>query len=75
VFDCLPYVLQDLDLLSYSKLVCALLDVPVYDNVIESLHVLFSLLLEFKQNPFFRDHLMATGTSSSRPHSSVRGGS
>jgi intraflagellar transport protein 46 len=62
-------------LLSYSKLVCALLDVPVYDNVIESLHVLFSLLLEFKQNPFFRDHLMATGTSSSRPESSVRGGS
>lgn len=48
---------QDLDVLSYSKLVCALLDVPVYDNVVESLHLLFSLFLEFKQNPFFRAHV------------------
>ncbi|WIA20887.1 hypothetical protein OEZ85_005233 [Tetradesmus obliquus] len=71
----LPTTDLDLDLLSYSKLVCALLDVPVYDNVIESLHVLFSLLLEFKQNPFFRDHLMASSTSISRPESSVRGSS
>lgn len=46
-------LLQELDLLAYGKLVCALLDVPVYDNVIDSLHVVFSLFLAFKQNPFF----------------------
>eukprot|EP00879_Flechtneria_rotunda_P015501 GHRR01016211.1.p1 GENE.GHRR01016211.1~~GHRR01016211.1.p1 ORF type:complete len:224 (+),score=80.38 GHRR01016211.1:1292-1963(+) len=53
----LPTADLDLDLLSYSKLVCALTGVPVYDNVIESLHVLFTLFLEFKQNPFFRQQV------------------
>eukprot|EP00878_Enallax_costatus_P027639 GHUV01029776.1.p1 GENE.GHUV01029776.1~~GHUV01029776.1.p1 ORF type:complete len:254 (+),score=60.19 GHUV01029776.1:1292-2053(+) len=53
----LPTADLALDLLTYSKLVCALLDVPVYDNIIESLYVLFSLFLEFKQNPFFRAHM------------------
>lgn len=68
--------LQALDLLSYSKLVCALLDVPVYDNIIESLHVLFSLFLEFKQNPFFRAHMDVdqtdqAETAGSRPFSTA----
>lgn len=71
-----PSLPQELDLLSYSKLVCTLLDVPVYDNVIESLHLVFSLFLEFKQNPFFRahvdveqDHIDQGGLEGSRPFS------
>ncbi len=48
---------QELDLKTYAKLVCTLLDIPVYDNPIESLHVLFTLYLEFKNNPIFRQHM------------------
>ncbi len=40
------------------KIVCSVLDIPVYDNPIESLHVLFTLLLEFKNNPAFRSTQM-----------------
>lgn len=47
----------ELDLKTYSKVVCTLLDIPVYDNPIESLHVLFTLYLEFKNNPVFRQHM------------------
>ena len=46
--------MQDVDLQSFVKIVCSVLDIPVYDNPIESLHVLFTLLLEFKNNPAFR---------------------
>jgi len=35
--------LQDLDLKTYTKMLCGILDIPVHDNPIESLHVLFSL--------------------------------
>lgn len=35
-----------------------MLDIPVYDNPIESLHVLFTLLLEFKNNPAFKSSEM-----------------
>jgi len=58
---------QDIDLESYSKLVCALLDVPVYGNVLESLHVLFSLFLEFKANPWFNQAAAGRISSPSRP--------
>ncbi|MEW5306590.1 MAG: hypothetical protein WDW38_007898 [Sanguina aurantia] len=47
----------DLDLKTYSKMLCALLDIPVYENPVESLHVLFTLYLEFKNNPVFRQHM------------------
>jgi hypothetical protein len=53
--------LQDLDLKSFSKLVCSLLDIPIYDNPVESLHVLFSLYLEFKNNPVFGQQLQGGG--------------
>ena len=33
----------------------ALLDIPVYENPIESLHLLFSLYLDFRNNPHFQD--------------------
>ena len=35
-----------------ARVMCALLDVPVYGSITESLHVLFTLFLEFKNNPF-----------------------
>ena len=38
-------------------MLCGILDIPVYDNPIESLHVLFSLYLEFKSNPIFKQQL------------------
>ena len=54
----MPLSLQDLDLDTYSRLVCGLFDIPVYgDRVIESLHLLFTLFLEFKNNPFFKQHI------------------
>ena len=43
-----------MDLQSFVKVVCSVLDIPVYDNPIEALHVLFMLLLEFKHNPAFK---------------------
>lgn len=45
---------QELDIKTYARLVCTLLDIPVYDDPVESLHVLFTLYLEFKNNPIFR---------------------
>lgn len=47
-------LLQDVDLGSYVQIVCNVLDIPVYENPIEALHVLFTLLLEFKSNPVFK---------------------
>mmetsp|Transcript_35587 Transcript_35587/g.79051 ORF Transcript_35587/g.79051 Transcript_35587/m.79051 type:complete len:409 (+) Transcript_35587:180-1406(+) len=47
----------DLDLKAYTKLVCGILDIPIYENPIESLHVLFTLYLEFKSNPIFKQQL------------------
>jgi hypothetical protein len=49
-----PPPLQELDIKTYARLVCTLLDIPVYDDPVESLHVLFTLYLEFKNNPIFR---------------------
>lgn len=43
-----------MDLSSLVQIVCNVLDIPVYDNPIEALHVLFTLLLEFKSNPAFK---------------------
>ncbi len=53
--------MQDLDLKSFTKLICSILDVPMYENPIESLHVLFSLYLEFKSNPVFGQQLQGQG--------------
>lgn len=32
---------------------CAMMDIPVYDNIIESLHLLFTTFMEFKNNAHF----------------------
>eukprot|EP00954_Amorphochlora_amoebiformis_P011948 933181-Amorphochlora_amoeboformis.AAC.1 len=44
----------DLSTEQYARTMCALLDVPVYENVTESLHVLFTLYSEFKNNQHFQ---------------------
>lgn len=49
----LPSADMDLSLEEYARVICAMMDVPVYDNLIESLHVIFSLFMEFKENPHF----------------------
>jgi intraflagellar transport protein 46 len=47
----------DLSLGEYAKVLCSLLDIPIYDNPVESLHLMFSLYLEFKNNPHFQSRL------------------
>lgn len=50
----LPTSALNLDVNSFARVVCALLDVPVYDKVVESLHVVFSLYSEFQNNVHFQ---------------------
>ena len=51
----LPSPDLDLSLLEYSKTLCSILDIPVYENPVESLHQMFSLYMDFRNNP----HLQA----------------
>ena len=48
----------DLSLDEYSKVACNILDIPVHregdNNVIESLHVMFTLYSAFKENQHFQ---------------------
>jgi intraflagellar transport protein 46 len=51
----------DLSVEEYSKFACALLDIPIHTtnnnkNIIESLHVLFTLYSEFKANQHFQQN-------------------
>ena len=50
----LPTSDMDLSLVEYAQVICALFDIPVKGNIVESLHVLFSLYQEFKSNLFFQ---------------------
>ena len=50
----IPDETMGVDLRRQAKLSCAALDIPVYDNLVESLHVMFTTYLEFKNNPFLR---------------------
>lgn len=49
----LPGVDMDVTLEDYVSLVCNVMDVPVYNNKVESLHVLFTLFSEFNSNQHF----------------------
>jgi len=51
-----PYLPAEipLSLEQYARAVCNLVGIPVYENVVESLHLLFTLYLEFKENPNFQ---------------------
>lgn len=43
----------DMDLKSLVKLLASILDVPVYNQITETLHVIFTLFSEFKSNQHF----------------------
>ena len=43
------------------RIVCALLDIPVYSSLTESLHVLFSLYSDFKANVHFQQQIGEEG--------------
>ena len=49
----LPTAETDLTIEEYTKVICALLDIPVKGNIIESLHVLFYLYEQFKEHYYF----------------------
>ncbi|XP_076019287.1 intraflagellar transport protein 46 homolog isoform X2 [Genypterus blacodes] len=49
----LPPARLDCSLAQYSDLICSLLDIPVYSSRVQSLHLLFSLYLEFRDSPHF----------------------
>ena len=48
----------DLSLEEYSKVACNILDIPIHrnydNNVIEALHVMFTLYSAFKENQHFQ---------------------
>lgn len=50
----LPSPDLELSLAEYAKVLCSILDIPTYENPIESLHVLFTLFMDFRNNPHFR---------------------
>lgn len=55
----LPSPDLDLSLGEYSKVLCSILDIPTYDNPVESLHLMFSLYMDFRDNPHFQAMLAA----------------
>jgi len=57
----LPSPDLDLSLGEYAKTLCAILDIPTYDNPIESLHLMFSLFIDFRNNPHFQARMLGGG--------------
>ncbi|OHT10327.1 Intraflagellar transport protein 46 like protein [Tritrichomonas foetus] len=55
----LPTADLDISLEEYAKIICALLEIPVKGNIIESLHHLFSLYAEFEANHYFQSQAQA----------------
>lgn len=53
----LPSPDLDLSLQEYAKVLCSLLDIPTYDNPVESLHLMFTLFIEFRNNPHLQARL------------------
>lgn len=49
----LPDADIDTSLPEFVRVACAIMDIPVYDNLVEALHLFFSLYLEFNDNPHF----------------------
>ncbi|TMW59425.1 hypothetical protein Poli38472_004494 [Pythium oligandrum] len=52
----LPSASMDMSVEQYLRVICAILDIPVYKNVYESVHVLFTLYLEFRSNQHFMNY-------------------
>jgi intraflagellar transport protein 46 len=49
----LPTADMDLTLEEYSRVICSLLDIPIKGNLVESLHVLFTLFQRFRECGYF----------------------
>eukprot|EP00967_Tisochrysis_lutea_P025097 scaffold28879_cov31-Tisochrysis_lutea.AAC.1 len=47
----------NLELADLVRAMCAILDIPVYNSLTESLHVLFTLYSDFKANVHFQQQL------------------
>jgi len=62
----LPNPSLDLNLEEYVRIVCAIFDIPVYQNSVESLHILFTLFSEFKNNSHFQQDLMRANETTSQ---------
>ncbi|KAI6648460.1 Intraflagellar transport protein 46-like [Oopsacas minuta] len=67
----LPSSELDCDLEQYVDIVCALLDIPVQQNRIHALHILFSLFLEFKASQHFKDSASLQGGIRKRSESII----
>lgn len=50
----LPDADLDLSVDEYVRVICAILEIPIKGNMIESLHVLFSLFAQFEGNQYFQ---------------------
>lgn len=50
----LPSADMDCDLSQYVEIICALLDIPIHNSKIQSLHVLFSLYMAFTKHQHFQ---------------------
>ena len=58
----LPSADMDISLEEYARIICAILEIPVHGNLIESLHVLFSLYAQFEGNQYFQSQRQPTPT-------------
>ena len=67
----LPSAELDCDLEQYVDMVCALLDIPVQQNRIHALHLLFTLFLEFKSSQHFKESAALQGTVHKRSESVI----
>ena len=50
----LPSAELDVSFDDLARVMCAILEIPVRNNIVESLHCLFSLFAEFERNPAFQ---------------------
>lgn len=56
LLDTVPLPSPDLEmsLPEYCKALTAILDIPTYENPVEPLHLMFSLYMDFRNNPHFQ---------------------
>eukprot|EP00607_Mallomonas_marina_P009859 CAMPEP_0182419634 /NCGR_PEP_ID=MMETSP1167-20130531/4041_1 /TAXON_ID=2988 /ORGANISM="Mallomonas Sp, Strain CCMP3275" /LENGTH=460 /DNA_ID=CAMNT_0024594651 /DNA_START=128 /DNA_END=1510 /DNA_ORIENTATION=+ len=57
----LPSPDLDLSLREYSRLLCSMVDIPTYENPIESVHHFFTLYMAFRDNPHFQARRQEAG--------------
>lgn len=67
----LPSAELNCDLTEYIDIICSILDIPVYKDRIQSLHVLFTLYSEFKNSQHFnqlaQDNLLSNELKHAQP--------